>query len=471
MSFFERLEQLAKERNSLLCVGLDPHQGDLPTPSAKAARDFCLKIIDATKDLAIAYKPNIAFFEVFDADGMVALKQVIAAIPEEIPVILDAKRGDISSTAAAYAQAAFEVFKADAITLNAYLGHDSISPFIQNPEKGVFLLCKTSNPGSSDLQDQKLVSGRTVYEQVAQSAKKWNTKDNVGLVVGATHPTALQNVRRTASNLWILAPGVGAQGGNLEEALRHGLRSDGLGLLFPVSRGISQAINPHHSAVNLNHKIKKTRKEWASRPPLPDTHHLTELAVNIYEAGSVKFGEFTLKSGLKSPVYIDLRQLASHPELLFQIASAYSLILESLTFDRLAAIPYAALPIGTAVSLQGNWPMIYPRKEVKEYGTKANIEGEYNPGERAVVIDDLTTTGGSKFEIIETLSYAGLDVKDIVVLIDRESGAAETLKNEGFRLHTVFTLTQLAEILRENRLITKQQKQAVVAFIKESATQ
>lgn len=469
MSFFERLEQLAKERNSLLCVGLDPHQDDLPTRSAKAARDFCLKIIEATKDLVVAYKPNIAFFEVFDAEGMDALKQVIAAVPEEIPVILDAKRGDISSTAIAYAQAAFEGLKADAITLNAYLGNDSISPFIQNPDNGVFLLCKTSNPGSSDLQDQQLVSGRTVYEQVAQSAKTWNVKGNVGLVVGATHPTALQNVRRTARNLWILAPGIGAQGGNLEDALRYGLRSDGLGLLFPVSRGISRAMNPHKAAANLNHQINKARKLWASRPPLPDTHHLNKLAINLFKAGCVKFGEFTLKSGLKSPMYIDLRQLASHPELLFQIASAYSLILESLTFDRLAAIPYAALPIGTAVSLQGNWPMIYPRKEVKEYGTKANIEGEYKSGERVVVIDDLTTTGESKFEIIETLSSASLEVKDVVVLIDRESGAAETLKNEGFRLHTVFTLTQLADILQENRLITKQQKQAVVEFIKKSS--
>jgi uridine monophosphate synthetase len=230
-------------------------------------------------------------------------------------------------------------------------------------------------------------------------------------------------------------------------------------------------MNPHQAAANLNHQINKARKQWATRPPLPDTHHLNELAINLFEAGCVKFGEFTLKSGLNSPVYIDLRQLASYPELLFQISRAYCLILESLTFDRLAAIPYAALPICTAVSLQGNWPMIYPRKEVKEYGTKANIEGKYSSGERAVVIDDLTTTGTSKFEIIETLSSAGLEVKDVVVLIDRESGASETLKNEGFRLHTVFTLTQLADILREKRLITKQQKQAVIEFIKESATQ
>jgi uridine monophosphate synthetase len=470
MSFFERLEHLARERNSLLCVGLDPHQGDLTTRSAKGAKEFCLKIIEATKDLVLAYKPNIAFFEIFGASGIDALKQVIAAIPEEIPVILDAKRGDISSTADAYAQAAFEELKVDAITLNAYLGGDSIAPFIQNPEKGVFLLCKTSNPGSSDLQDQMLVSGITVYEQIAKSAKGWNTGDNVGLVVGATHPTSLQNVRRTAKNLWILAPGIGAQGGNLEAALRYGLRSDGFGLLFPVSRGISQALNPRQAVVTLNNQINQARERWAADPPVPDVYHRADLARNLFEAGCVQFGEFTLKSGLKSPVYIDLRQLASHPELLFQIANAFSLIIESLTFDRLAAIPYAALPIGTAVSLQGNWPMIYPRKETKDYGTKANIEGEYEQGERAVVIDDLTTTGSSKFEIIETLSSAGLHVQDIVVLIDRESGAAETLKRAGLRLHTVFTLSQLAEILLDKELITTQQNHAVKEFIKESAT-
>jgi uridine monophosphate synthetase len=172
---------------------------------------------------------------------------------------------------------------------------------------------------------------------------------------------------------------------------------------------------------------------------------LTLLANELLDAGCVKFGEFTLKSGLKSPIYIDLRQLITHPKLLAQVAAAYLPILKGLEFKRIAALPYAAIPIATAISLQGNYPMIYPRKEAKEYGTKAEIEGEFHPGETVVVIDDLATTGGSKFEAIEKLADAGLKVKDVVVLIDRQSGAKESLQNAGYHLHAVVTVSELLD--------------------------
>jgi len=173
--------------------------------------------------------------------------------------------------------------------------------------------------------------------------------------------------------------------------------------------------------------------------------HLSSLADELLAAGCIKFGEFTLKSGLKSPIYIDLRQIISYPRLLGQIGSAYLPILRPLSFDRLAGLPYAAIPIATAVSLQGNYPMIYPRKEVKTYGTKAEIEGEFHAGETALVIDDLATTGGSKFEAIEKLTSAGLKVKDVVVLVDRQSGAKESLEQAGYSLHAVLTITQLLD--------------------------
>jgi uridine monophosphate synthetase len=465
MSFFQKLEERATAIDSLLCIGLDPHTADLAEPSADAAKAFCLNLVESTHEIALAYKPNIAFFEVFGGAGIDALKQVIAAIPEGIPVILDAKRGDISSTADAYAQSAFEVLKADAVTINSYLGHDSIAPFIQNPENGAFLLCQTSNPGAQHIQNLQLVSGKKIYEQVAALAKHWNTQENLGLVVGATHPAAMQNVRREAPDLWILAPGLGAQGGDLEKTIHFGLRADGLGLIFPVSRGISRADDPHRAALEFRDKINAARENWIAAPPHIDPEHFHQLAGSLFKAGCVKYGEFTLKSGLQSPIYIDLRLLASFPQLLFEVARAYSLILESLTFDRLAPIPYAALPIGTAISLQGNWPMVYPRKETKEYGTRATIEGEFHPGERAAVIDDLTTTGSSKFEAIEKLIAAGLEVQDIVVLIDRQSGAVEALKTAGFRLHSIFTLRRLSEMLLEQQLITSDQHRAVLDFL------
>jgi uridine monophosphate synthetase len=171
----------------------------------------------------------------------------------------------------------------------------------------------------------------------------------------------------------------------------------------------------------------------------------TSLADGLLAAGCVKFGEFTLKSGLKSPIYIDLRRLVSYPRLLAQVATAYLPVLEKLTFDRLAGLPYAAIPIVTAISLQSGYRVIYPRKEAKSYGTKVEVEGEYLAGETAVVVDDLTTTGGSKFEGIEKLTAAGLKVKDVVVLIDRQSGAKEALAKVGYQLHAVLTINKLLD--------------------------
>ena len=176
-----------------------------------------------------------------------------------------------------------------------------------------------------------------------------------------------------------------------------------------------------------------------------DESRISNLADGLLSAGCIKFGEFTLKSGLKSPIYIDLRRIISHPRLLADVAQAYLPILSGLEFSRLAGLPYAAIPIATAISLAGNYPMIYPRKEIKTYGTKAEIEGEYHAGETALVIDDLATTGGSKFEAIEKLTGVGLVVKDVVVLVDRQSGAKESLEQAGYSMHAVLTISQLLD--------------------------
>ena len=196
------------------------------------------------------------------------------------------------------------------------------------------------------------------------------------------------------------------------------------------------------------------------------TPSLASLADGLLEAGCVKFGEFTLKSGLKSPIYIDLRLIISYPRLLAEVAQAYLPLISKLQFARIAGLPYAAIPIATAISLAGDYPMIYPRKEVKAYGTKAEIEGEYHPGETVVVIDDLATTGGSKFEAIEKLTGAGLVVKDVVVLIDRQSGAKESLEQAGFHLHAVLTITELLDHWENTERVEKDKIEATRAFLK-----
>ena len=453
-SFFSFLERRVQDCSSLLCVGLDPHRADLPEPTIGAARSHCLRLIETTARYAAAFKPNAGFFEAFGPEGWALLREVIQAVQAQsvrlgshIPVILDAKRGDIASTAQAYAHSAFRDLGADAITLSPYLGRDSLEPFLADREKGAFLLCKTSNPGSDDLQSILVEGQDRLFERVARLAVEWNTRNNLGLVVGATDPAALAAARSAAPGLWFLVPGVGTQGGDLEAALAAGLRSDGKGVLVNVSRAIAGADDPGKAAAEMRDAILSAGH--APGPSVPSSERLprerADLADALLDTGCVRFGSFTLKSGAPSPIYFDLRLLASHPRLLADVARAYARLLAGLTFDRLGALPYAALPIGTAVALQTGRPMIYPRREVKEYGTRAAVEGEFTAGETVVLLDDLATTGGSKFEAIERLQAAGLAVHDVVVLIDRQGGASRDLAAAGVRLHAVFSMTELLD--------------------------
>jgi uridine monophosphate synthetase len=229
-------------------------------------------------------------------------------------------------------------------------------------------------------------------------------------------------------------------------------------MLINVSRSIShspdrsEAARQFREQINrYRHQISQNREGDLIRSSFSSQNR--RIAAGLLESGCVRFGQFTLKSGIISPIYIDLRRLIGYPSLMAEVASAYLPVLTQLSFDRLAAIPYAALPIAAAISLQAGYPWIYPRREAKAYGTKAEIEGEFRVGERVVLIDDLATTGGSKFEGIKKLTQAGLVVKDIVVLIDRQSGAAEALAERGYTLHSVFRLSDLLdEWLRQGKL-------------------
>jgi len=234
MTFFEQLRERIEAVDSVVSVGLDPDTDRLPAQVRDADLprfSFNRRIIDATHEHAACYKPNAAFYE--DSDGWRALRETVAyAHGKGVPVLLDAKRGDIGNTARQYARVLDEV---DAITVNPYLGGDALQPFLDREGKGIFVLCRTSNPGGADLQDLTLDSGETVYERVADLAAAWDD-GNVGLVVGATAPEELAEIREQVPDLPFLVPGVGAQGGDAEAAVEHGL-ADGVGLVNS-SRGI-----------------------------------------------------------------------------------------------------------------------------------------------------------------------------------------------------------------------------------------
>ena len=190
-----------------------------------------------------------------------------------------------------------------------------------------------------------------------------------------------------------------------------------------------------------------------------------KLMLSLFKISAIKFGSFKLKSGILSPVYIDLRVLVSYPKVLKQVAKAYLSVLEKLKFDRMAAVPYTAIPIVAAVSFYNNKPWLYTRKEVKDYGTKKPFEGEYKVGERVVLVDDMITTGASKIEAIKPLMEAGLVIKDIVVLFDREQGGKEFLEEKGFRLYPVLTLKEWLDLLVKKKKISKEKYEEVISFI------
>jgi uridine monophosphate synthetase len=301
---------------------------------------------------------------------------------------------------------------------------------------------------------------------VARSVVERGLTDTVGLVIGSTDTEALYMVRSIGPDVWILSPGVGPQGGDLDSALRAGLRADGMGMILPVSRAIAQAEDRKFIAAQMRDQINEIRNEPRVHEAVVKPIRIALLADYLLQVGCVKFGDFTLRSGVKSPIYIDLRLMASYPKLLSIAAGAYRSLIADLDYDRLAAIPYAALPIGTALSIQSGVPMIYPRKEVKAYGTKSSIEGQFESGAKVLVVDDLVSSGESKFEAISQLVSAGLVVEDIAVLIDREGGAEETLSKAGYRLHSVFKLSELVDHWEKSGKLSEDHARDVREFLK-----
>lgn len=468
MNFYEKLEAQCREKNSLLCVGLDPVVNGPDVFQLIVEKNK--QIIEETTPYCVCYKPNIAFYEAYGEEGMKALEATLKMIPEEIPVLLDAKRGDIGNTAQAYAKAAFDVWGADGVTLSPYMGKSSAEPFMKYENKGLFSLCRTSNPGAEELQ--KLTVAETqepLFVKVAKEVCSWTPQ--MGLVVAGNDPEALGIIRRELPQTWLLAPGIGAQGGSMEEAIEASLRTDGLGVLPVVVRAICEAPNIGKAAADFCEELNRARSRVLSAGQLKKTAAdcvKGALLKGLIDTECFRLGEFTLKSGLKSPFYIDLRRTSSSPQLMKIVGKAYARLIQNLPqkFDRVAGIPVAAISLATVASLETNLPMIYPRINKKEHGTGNLIEGQYRPGERVVLLDDLITTGKSKLEAIEILREAGLIVEDLVVLLERGDQGRRDMEAAGVRLHSFFPVEELFEVCRELKIIDEKGYQQLLDFVR-----
>ncbi len=466
MHFFERLEAAMARSSSILIAGLDPNPELMPARyrdfqdadnQMQCLLDWMRRVIFTTQDLVCAYKPTLGFYQALGAPGLELLEQTLAAIPAHIPIILDAKHGDLN-TSTRLARTVFEQWRVDAITLSPYAGQDQIAPFLLYPGKAVFVLCCTSNPAASVVQAHPTPES-PLYLQVVQAAKTWGTPEQLGLEVGTTKPEVLARVRAIAPERLILARSIWQDNTNLSQILTAGLDATGAGMLVPIPQDWLSDDPPNPRIESLREEVNQTRTQvvqtdsscdlWLSNVcTLKPQPHL-DLILQLYDMGCILFGEFKQASGATFPYYIDLRKIISNPRIFHQILKAYAEILQNLSFDRIAGIPYGSLPTATGLALHLNYPMIFPRKEVKAHGTRQVIEGIFQSGERIVVVDDILISGKSVMEGVEKLQSVGLQVQDIVVFLDHEQGVKDRLRANGYQAHAVLTISEVIETLYE----------------------
>jgi uridine monophosphate synthetase len=479
MSFSDKLEASMLRNQSLLFVGLDPNPEMLPDrfrpthhPVDRIAslREWLEDVVAQTADLVCAYKPTLGFYQALGAAGLELLQQILSIIPSHLPIILDAKFSDLN-TSTLLAQTIFTQWQVDAVTLSSYLGQDHTAPFLVYPGKAVLMLCCTSNASASVLQMQSTPD--PFYLQVVKAAQTWGTPDQVGLEVGTTSLEVLRSIRAIAPERLILLRSIWQETVDLTQLLTAGLNSRGEGLLIPVPQDwLSQAQiaapvrelrdEIHQAKAEINQTSSVCDLWFADVCTLTPQPHF-ELILQLYDVGCILFGEFVQASGAVFPYYIDLRKIISNPQLFHQVLNAYTDILQTLSFDRIAGIPYGSLPTATGLALRLNRPMVFPRKEVKAHGTRRLIEGNFEPGETIVVVDDILISGNSAMEGAAKLQSTGLQVQDIVVFLDHGQGVKEKLQNHGYQAHSVLTIAEVTETLYQAGRINSTQYQAIAA--------
>jgi orotidine-5'-phosphate decarboxylase len=486
-TFLEKL-RTKWDQGKFVCIGLDQHSFSKNK-----------KIVDQTFDLVLAYKPNAAFYEAEGSKGWKELEKIVSYIRRKdssIPIILDAKRADIGSTNDGYAKAYFDTLGVDAITVHPYLGKEAIQPFLDHKDKGSIILVKTSNPGAGELQDLK-VGGVPLYIYVAkQVADKWNANGNCAVVVGATYPKELSEVRKVIGDLPILVPGIGTQGGDLEATLKNGLDSKGQGVIISSSRAIINAKSPREATLNLHNQISQILGKEPllkdSQMKLADLFLSTKTEAKVLRRKRVNGGfqfyqfirktspidfpanseEFAIKVHEKepdaplSPIYVNLRNLPVN--LLKEIAKVLAEVALNEKYDLCTGIPNTANVFAQYYSKASKIPYIdvfekigtsTDRKLVSAKGAKSG------KGKKLLVIDDVISQGHSKFEAIKVAEDLGYKV-GLLVLIDRSQGGSQVLKEKGYSLYSAFSIFPLIDYYLKNKKITQTQYKSIKSYFK-----
>jgi len=506
MGFFTALTEAMGSRQSLLVTGLDPNPEMLRSWAASRglggssllsqARSWCKSVIEATADHVCAYKPSLGFYQAMGSAGVELMLEVRELLPDDLPLIIDLKHGDLNSSSAMAAYL-FKTLHADAVTLNPLAGQDIAAPFLLYPGKGVLINCHSSNPGARSLQHFP-TEQQPFYLQVVRESQSWGTPDQVLLEVGTSDPSVLARVRQEAPERFVMLRSLWGEEGNLQRLMASGLNATGDGLLLPLPQSLLNEDNIHEQTAALKQRINTMRQQhlevqrdsqavsseqcriWPHAQPSTEvqsslaeleqeqpgmTQDLRDLVIDLFDIRCLLFGEFKQASGAIFNYYVDLRQIISDPALFRRVLDCYAQVLRPLGFDRIAGIPYGSLPTATGLSLQLHKPLIYPRKEVKAHGTRRLVEGEFNEGETVAVVDDILITGGSVLEGIAKLTTSGLTVRDVVVFLDHggrhDTRAKQRLADAGLTVQAVLTLESIGDVLEEAGRISSSQAEAL----------
>ena len=487
MGFFVQLTEAIAERQSLLMTGLDPNPEMLQSWALRhgmgnrsflsQARHWIKAVVEATSPHVCAIKASLGFYQALGPLGLELLLEVRDLVPRDLPLIIDAKHGDLNSSTA-LAHYLFRDLGVDAVSLSPLAGQDIAAPFLLYADKAVVITCRSSNPAAKRIQYHPNEAD-PLFLQIVRESQLWGTPDQLLLEVGTSDPAVLAQVRQAAPERVLMLRSIWSEEERLDGLLEAGLNEAADGLLLPLPQNLLVEDDLSEQAAALKGLINRRRQRWLERQPAraadsctvwladsdpsgdTDKDPLAELIVDLFDIGCLLFGEYVQASGAVFNYYIDLRQIISDPNLFHRVLHSYSGLLEQLQFDRIAGIPYGSLPTATGLSLSMHKPLIYPRKEVKAHGARRLIEGDFNEGDQVVVVDDILITGGSVLEGIAKLESSGLVVKDVVVFIDhggqRDRRARERLENLGYRVHAVLDIERITQALLAAGRLTPEQ--------------